>query len=446
MGYSSSGKKPTEFAGKTGHIEFINKENKHFLKECYIPQEKIPTDQIETVIYDFQEVDVDNIKYVIAIDGGIAPIKPKKKYPSSEFVAINIGALLLDVSKIKELEEKQFIPPEEINKVKDIGKSQLLVPIKNVMHPKYETFSEFVRGTIYEFFSRKDFNLSSSLKWLAFREFSADPLEDWNLAQHPYTDKRNVKLKKRDFDENFIITDNDKPIYITDILRLHELIDENIGAQGMVNYLLSVIEQILMVSIIREIYTKNPKKLSEFLFILDRPLAFFGQTANLHKPMRDLISYITSRGMSLNIVGLEKSGAFVEHAKALEEAEYLKRGQYILLSNGYIYNHILPKNSNSDASYGRTTYYGGKVIFFSKEGNINVCTVPIDDYENIKNPTPENFLNLDIILTMLENLKCDMYEDAILPISLINNAVSISKYPGEVSIEKFVKDVLLSKD
>lgn len=446
MGYSSSGKKPTEFAGKVGHIEFINEENKHFLEECYIPQETIPISQIEAIIYDFQEVNVDNIKYVIAIDGGVAPVKPKKRYPSSEFVAINIGALLLDVSKIKELEEKQFISPEEINKVKDIGKSQLLVPIKNVMHPKYETFSEFVRGTIYEFFSRKEFNLSSSLKWLAFREFSDNPLEDWNLAQHPYKDQRNIKLKRKDFDENFIIIDDGKPIYITDILRLHELIDENIGAQGIVNYLLSAIEQILMVSIIREIYTKNPKKLSEFLFILDRPLAFFGQTANLHKPMRELISYITSKGISLNIVGLEKSGAFVEHAKALEEADYLKKGQYILLNNDYIYSHILPKNSNQDALYGRTTYYGGKVIFFSKEGNINVCTIPIDDYENIKNPTPQNFLNLDIVLTMLEQLKCDMYEDAVLPISLINNAVSISKYPGEVSIEKFVKDVMLKNE
>lgn len=442
MGYSSSGKKPTEFAGKTGHIEFINEENKHFLEECYIPQENIPPDQVETVIYDFQGVDADSIKYVIAIDGGFAPVRPKKKYPSSELVAINIGALLLDISKIKELEEKQFISPEEINKVKNIGKNQLLVPIKNIMHPKYETFSEFVRGTIYEFFSREEFNLSSSLKWLVFREFLDSPLEDWNLAQHPYANRSNVKLKRRDFDENLIIVDNGKPIYITDILRLHELIDDNIGAQGIVPYLLSAIEQILMVSLIRAIYVRNPKKLSEFLFILDRPLAFFGQTANLHKPMRDLIYHITSKGISLNIVGLEKSGAFVEHAKVLKESEYLKRGQYMLLSNDYIYSHILSKNSNTDAFYGRTTYYGGKIIFYSREGNINVCTIPIDDYENIKNPRPQNFLNLDIALTMLEKLKCDMYEDAVLPISLINNAVSISKYPGVASLERFVKYIL----
>ncbi len=442
MGYGSSNQKPIEFAGKTGHIEFINKENEKFLLECFIPQENTSSTFLEKIVYKFKSIET-NIRYVIAIDGGISFISPKKDYPSSEFVAINIGALLLDISKIEDLHREPFISPKEINKVKNIGKYQLLVPIKNVMHPKYKTFTEFVRGTIHEFFLKEDFELAESLKWLAFREFNI-PEKEWNLATHPYGNKKNIKLIRNNFDENFTIIDEGKPVYIIDILRLHELIDEHIGARGIVNYLLSVIEQMLMVSVIKKIYTKNPKKLSEFLFILDRPLAFFGQTANLHKPMRELISFITNQDIQLNIVGLEKSGAFVEHAKALIKSGFLKKGQYVLLSNDYIYNNILPRNLNQYALYGSSTYYGGKLIFCSKEGNVNICTIPIDKYENIKKPSPINFINLDIILSMLEKLKCDMYENAILPIALINKAVSISKYPGEVSLERFVKEFILN--
>jgi len=444
MGYGSSGKKPIEFAGKTGHSEFIDDETKKFISECYIPQENFSTENLENLIYNFKKEN-DNIRYVITIDGGYSPVIPKERYPSSKFVAIKVGALLLDITKIKELEEEPFISPEKINKIKNIGKSKFLLPIKNVMNQKYKTFTEFVRETIYMFFSKKDFNLAEALKWLAYREFKNNPIDEWNLATHPYNKEiRNINLKRNDFDNSLKIQENDETIYITDILRLHELIDEDIGAEGIVNYLLSAIEQLLMVSIIKEIYTRNPSKLSEFLFILDRPLAFFGQTANLHKPMRELIEYFSSKGINLNIVGLEKSGAFVEHAKEIIDAGLIKGGQYLLLSNEYIYKNILPKTAKNDAIYGRTTYYGGKLIFHSDNGNSNVCSIPVLNYnEVIKEPKPENFINLHYILSIIEELKCDMYENAILPITLINKAVSISKYPGEASLERFIKDILL---
>ncbi|WP_024791695.1 MULTISPECIES: hypothetical protein [unclassified Lebetimonas] len=309
------------------------------------------------------------------------------------------------------------------------------------MNDNYESFTHFVRSTIFNFFSKENFNLASALKWLIFREFRDIPENEWNLATHPINPNiKNIKLKRSEF-VNFV-TNNNGEIYITDILRLHELIDEDTGAEGIVNYLLSAIEQLLMIFIIKEIYTRNPSKLSEFLFILDRPLAFFGQTANLHKPMREMIVYFLLKGIELNIIGIEKSGAFVEHAKILSEENVLKKGEYILLSNDYIYKNILPRLYNDENLYGRTTYYGGKVIFNSKYENINVCTIPIKNYDKIKNPNVEDFVNLNEILNIIQTLKCNMYENSILPIALINNAVSISKYPGEISLKRFFKSIL----
>lgn len=440
MGYGSSGKKPIEFAGKTGHSEFIDTESEQFLSECYIPQENFDIESFKNLFYPLNKKD-SNIKYVIAIDGGYSP-SVAKRFPSSKLVAIKVGALILNLEELKKVKEKPFISPEEINNVKDIGKSKFFLPVKNIMNANYDNFTDFVRGTIFNFFVKENFNLASALKWLIFREFRSQPENEWNLATHPINpDVKNIKLKRTELN-GYKINDNNDIIYITDVLRLHELIDEDTGAEGIVNYLLSAIEQLIMVSIIKEIYTKNPSKLSEFLFILDRPLAFFGQTANLHKPMREMISYFLSKNIKLNIIGLEKSGAFVEHAKVLTEENILRKGVYLLLSNDYIYKNILPKNSKSDYFYGRTTYYGGKLIFNSNYGNVNVCTIPIKDYESIKNPVPESFVNLDEILTVIEELKCNMYENAILPITLINSAVSISKYPGEISLQRLVKDIL----
>ena len=441
MGYGSSGKKPIEFAGKTGHSDFIDEESRQFLSECYIPQENFNLDGFKDYFYSLKK-EGGGINYVVAIDGGYSEATVKR-FPSSKVMAVQIGALLIDFKKIKGLEEKTFISPEEMNNIKDTSKSKFILPVRNIMNHNYDSFTKFVRETIFKFFIEENFNLASALKWLIFREFYESPVDEWNLATHPIDrNKKDVKLRRSDF-KDYIINVDGGQIYITDVLRLHERIDDDTGSEGVVDYLLSAIEQILMISIIKEIYAINPCKLSEFLFILDRPLAFFGQTANLHKPMREMISYFISNNIDLNMVGIEKNGPFVEHARVLTEEEVLEKGKYILLNNDYIYRNILPRSYNNSSLYGETTYYGGKLIFNSNYGNVSVCTVPVKDYNNnIINPHPESFVNLNNILSIIEDLKCDMYENAILPITLVNNAVSISKYPGGASLQRLVRDIL----
>lgn len=62
-------------------------------------------------------------------------------------------------------------------------------------------------------------------------------------------------------------------------------------------------------------------------------MAFFGQTANIHKPMKKLIKYL-NENYTINLVGLEKSGAFVEHAEMISDK--LENTQMVLLGNNYI--------------------------------------------------------------------------------------------------------------
>lgn len=45
------------------------------------------------------------------------------------------------------------------------------------------------------------------------------------------------------------------------------------------------------------------------MFIKDGPLGFFGQTANMYKPMRELMIYLDDK-YEINLIGIEKSGAF----------------------------------------------------------------------------------------------------------------------------------------
>ena len=98
----------------------------------------------------------------------------------------------------------------------------------------------------------------------------------------------------------------------------------------------------------KEIVTRKPSFLKRFLFIKDGPLGFFGQTAKLHKDMRELCNLYIDE-YSLKLVGLEKSGSFVEHAEQISSG-----GSACLLKvkaatfNNYIYKHILPGPSTEE--------------------------------------------------------------------------------------------------
>ena len=121
-------------------------------------------------------------------------------------------------------------------------------------------------------------------------------------------------------------------VFLTDVFRLHEVIDNDIGATGILGYLSTAIEQLIIVYLIQQILQIRSALLNETLFIKDGPLAFFGQTANIHKPMRSLINYLNSK-YSIYLVGLEKSGPFVDHAYQI--SNMLEKNQIILLGNKY---------------------------------------------------------------------------------------------------------------
>ncbi|MCL4555205.1 MAG: NurA domain-containing protein, partial [Actinobacteria bacterium] len=106
-----------------------------------------------------------------------------------------------------------------------------------------------------------------------------------------------------------------------DALRLHERVEEEQGAGAVTAYLLTTLEQLVIAHVIRSVLALKKTLLSEILFIKDGPLAFFGVVAPMRKPMQELCDHLdgTNGAPLLRMVGVEKSGAFVEHAIALEK-------------------------------------------------------------------------------------------------------------------------------
>ena len=434
--------KPFEKASKTAHTNVINdKAVQSFLSNCRIPpyQEEIDDDDIDLHI--LKPLQNNPIKNIITIDGGYTNITVKEDFPSATIAFFQFGALFFKHQDLIDLKEKPFIDPDDFSKLQNIQRIKLVIPTKFITLNNEKDFISSTRKAIYDFFVTQPeaYGLISALKWLIFKEYTNTPAAIWHLAQCPHCGN-GVEIKRLEVTKNYTVLCphcNGK-IYLTDVLRLHESMDNELGAGGILGYLTTSVEQILLVYLIKQILSIKPMLLSQTLFIKDGPLAFFGQTANLHKPMRGLISFLKTNH-KIYLVGLEKSGAFVEHAEQISKK--LSKKQFLLLGNKYIYKYIIPGHAAADEPYGCSSYYGHKSIFKSEHDNVYVATIPA--IEAKVEPQIDDYINIDVILNNITALKCDLYYNSLVPVVLANKLVSLADHPSSDLLKTFAQEKVL---
>ena len=438
MGYASRhGRRPPEYASKATHGHVINSDAvKALLQRCRLPKRAGEVD-LPTELY-MPQPPANPIRHVIAVDGGSRVEEVQKGFPSAQVAFFQFGALIFDVADLEELDEQPFVDPDDMAKLKQIRRLELALPIRNVALDDGSTLTDSIRRTLYEFFvaSIDGASLMETLDWLLFERYRGDAHRQpsYNLASDPTTGDSNVKLDRAQMRSDYTWGDADDPIYLTDVLRLHERIDDELGAAGIVSYVLTAIEQLYVAHVARLLFGQQPDALRRVLFVKDGPLAFFGQTALLHKPMRALVRYLLDHH-DFYLVGLEKSGPFVEHAD--EIAPKVPKGSALVFGNDYIYNYVLPAGGDRDSPYGRTTYYGAKLLFKTAGGAVHVVTVPTR--EAMTEPSAADLPNLDVLLDNVAKLRCDMYDNALIPIALANKLVSLADHPSSRILQRFAK-------
>jgi hypothetical protein len=348
--------------------------------------------------------------------------------------------LLFKSKDLVEISEQPFIAPEDMAKLKNLERIKLALPIKNLRFKQGAgTLTETIRTVIFQFFCNQKLEnsrLIETLAWFLFKRFRTNRAaedQQFHLAQNPHARGEGVDLIETEMqDYCFKCSKTGNDIFLTDVFRFHEVIDEERGAAGILGYLTNVVEQLIIIHLIRTLLNQQPATLRKVFFIKDGPTGFFGQTARLHEPMRQLVGFLVDHH-DIYLAGLEKSGAFVEHAQ--EIAAKMPAGKVLIPSNDYIYQYILPGQADPSAPYGRTTNYGHKIIFKTSGGHMHVVSVPTRDIK--PNPTEGDLVNLQSILANVEALHCDMYDSALIPVALVNKLVSLADHPSARILQKF---------
>ncbi len=435
--------KPFERASKTAHTNIINDaEVQSFLSKCKIPPYHDDVDYDDIEIHMLEEPTHNPIKNIIAIDGGYTNVFVKEDFPSSTIAFFQFGALFFKHQDLIDLKIKPFIDPDDFSKLQNIQRIKLVIPTKGIALDGEPDLISSVRKSIYDFFcTQPEHNgFMAALKWLIFEEYNSSSRDVvWHLSTCPYCNE-GVDMQAKNFSSIYTITcpHCGGNIYLTDVFRLHEAIDNELGAGGVLGYLSTTVEQIISVFLIKQMLSIKPGLLSETLFIKDGPLAFFGQTANIHKPMRKLITFL-NRNHTIYIVGLEKSGSFVEHAEQVSKKMLPK--QILLLGNKYIYKYIIPGQARNKEPYASSSYYGHKLIFKSEHSNVYVATIPNTQAQ--AEPQIKDYIHIHEVLYNITALKCDLYYNSLVPIVLANKLVSLADHPSADLLKSFAQNKIL---
>jgi hypothetical protein len=430
------GRRPMEQASKSSHGHVINDPDvKAFLGRCAMPKAATEVDLSAHTLFKFEPVKSNPIRHIVAVDSGFTEVAVQTAFPSSTLAFFQFGALSFSLRDLESIAEAPFIDPSDMAKLKRIERLKLTLPVRNVALKDQSTLTSSVRLALWEFFKepREGTSLIETLRWFLFEEYQT-PISSYTLASCPNCQAVLIPVVRANVTSEglFACEKCTTNLFLTDVFRLHEAIDDTIGAGGILGYVTTLLEQFVMVHFLRLILQQRPALLGELLFIKDGPLAFFGQTANMFQKMRSLMCYLLFNH-NVFLAGLEKSGAFVEHAAELTKA--LEDGSVLILDNDYIYKYIIPGKADPANPYGRSTYYSAKLIFKTRHAGVHVVTVPTR--EALVTPTRADLPNLDVVLTNIEKLRCDMYDDALIPIALVNKLVSLANHPSSKILQRF---------
>ena len=452
-------RRPLELASKISHHHIIqDKRVARYLSHCRLPKKTINHQQAkqDDLIGDHQSVPDNPIKYTITVDGSYTVIPASVDLPSSKIAFLQFGVNLLDLKQLDEIARKPFISVSDMSSLRKVDRLQLTLPVANLTYKDSRSLTESFRQTLNEFFNEKGVlgrRLQETLIWLVFKTYQpASNNQVYTLSRCPnisFCHQRGIKLTVTAVN-NYSCPGCGIDLFLIDIFGAHEAIDSesSIGVTTMLlTNIMAIIEQLMIIQTIKYFIDERADSfLSQTLFIKDGPLAFFKMPVtnshNLHNLTRQLLNFLKEQGTTINLIGLEKSGLFVDHADLIGRGakSQIQPGQYLLLNNNYIAKNIANQPSKpSNYIYGEGFYYSGKLIFKDRNQRLHVISLPTSSYRSIINLSKEHFTNLDPILTIVERLKCDMYDNALIPIVLANKSISIASKPSVVILKKFAQ-------
>lgn len=432
-------------AGKGGHVDIVkNPDVAGFLSNCETVRE--PTDEEGAEIaQSFVDAPThDSLPGKVVASDASPYVEPiSGKFPSTQIGYIKLSFVLIDMADFNGLTSPQsrYVDPFKVAELhRNADAISFILPGSNIKYKGEPTVRDGFRLAVWEQMSDERTNFSGSQKYSA-----ADTL--LHICSGQVSVKRCPACGHQP-DGEFVLTsvvpivkcgDCDTPIYATDSLRLYEEVsDFGVNASPMTRFM-NAIEHLAMAGLVRMLASQQPETLARMAFIVDGPLAIFGQPAWISKKLmafyHGVQCSLSGKGLAPPVVlGLQKEGMAMEHARSVER--FLRPGTFRMVDDSYRKSFISAGSSNSP-NFGDETYYGQDFIFKTEKGQVFVGAVPYT-FPNKQNKAEfasekakaDNYPEIGKAFDLIRHFEFDLYRSAVVPIALAHRHASISLVPG----------------
>ena len=243
-----------------------------------------------------------------------------------------------------------------------------------------------------------------------------------------------------------------EPLFSTDALRLHELMNPG-GSNGeMFGQIMSTLEKLWLVHILRAFERKGwLATLRRVAFIMDGPLAVFSTSSWLTKVISHELTRLNDlqrqvNGQDLLIIGIEKSGTFFNHFIEIDTTkdgitDKFPKQSAQLLNDGYIKRNII--FSESPKPYGQDTYFGRKLFYKAASGQKIVPVVAcFNEYQrNLDTANPDQFTRLADVMNLLDQLVSSRYPNSVSPLVSAHAEAAIPLNLGKRIFEDIAREI-----
>ena len=452
---------------RTSHVDIVeNPDVKEFLDNCDYMRE--PTgNEINDIISHF--VSVPDMEFalpqkVISIDGSNYEASVRKELPFTRIGFVKISNLLIKRNDFKKLSDGNFVNPFEVAKLsKNNSSLSFALPSTNMCYKGEDNVRNSFRKTMDEAlyncrFSESD--ASTSLRTTLFRMASLrsdDTSVDTNkliLFKCPTCGAENLELW--DIPEVQRCPHCGNVIYPSDCLRIWEDVGDSGSNQSALTRFTNAVMHLLVVHYVRLLKEKSPdsylNSLSDLCFIINGPLAVFGNPAWLHssilKYLYDVNKELTDSGRPpIIVMGVLKTGTICDYFKMIGSS--VSKNSIFSVSDEFRDKYINFDRQPSSTTFGAETYYGQDFLLKTENGKLFVfnALLPYRDKHNKlvfkkEKASLLNYSNIGTYAKLIEEFECDLDSTSLVPIALAKKYTTITLEPGGKVLDLLAKNAL----
>jgi hypothetical protein len=450
-----------EFASYEPFRRLRDSEKVKAFETLIVPYKPTETfDEFKKELVSKEDIDQSSQKpdLILAFDGGelIGPIE--KGFPGSELGYVTLATVLIDLKRISQLEKKDFVSPKEFRETEKVEAKEAVFPGCNVVYNGSKDAKSSLRRRLFEEFgdlkiSLGDETLLETYEYLF--KIKRQGSEEKNLPLSPI---EGVDEKMTYDYGQYTCKHSGEPLFSTDALRLHELMNPA-GSNGeMFGQIRSTIEKLWLIHTLRAFESKKwLSTLKRVAFVVDGPLAVFSTSSWLTKPILFELSRINElqkkiNGQDMLIIGIEKSGTFLNHLIDLDTkvdgtSDLFPKQSAFLLGDEYIKKSI--RFSDSDKPYGLDTYFGRKIFYKTLSGQLIVPNIAhfrdfgtYDDNKTfLKSTKISCFPRLGDIMDLLDQLVSSRYPNSVSPLVSAHAEAAIPLNLGKRIFEDIAREI-----